>query len=78
MPEKLQSASQVEPSPSQISNMSGRTYISQLKRQLDDEREARQKLEGELEDLKKISSEITSHLSLIQKQQEEGAAEEKQ
>ena len=58
--------------------MSGRTYISQLKRQLDDEREARQKLEGELEDLKKISSEITSHLSLIQKQQEEGAAEEKQ
>ena len=28
-------------------------------------------IEGELEDLKKISSEITSHLSLIQKQQEE-------
>jgi septal ring factor EnvC (AmiA/AmiB activator) len=45
--------------------MSGRTYISQLKRQLDDERDAREKLEGELEDLKKISSEITSHLSLI-------------
>ena len=51
--------------------MSGRTYISQLKKQLDDERMARVKLEGELEDLKKISSEITSHLSLIQKQQEE-------
>jgi len=38
---------------------------------LDEERDARNKLEGELEDLKKISSEITSHLSLIQKQQEE-------
>ena len=48
--------------------MSGRTYISQLKAQLNEEREARQKLEGELEDLKKISSEITSHLSLIAKQ----------
>ena len=38
---------------------------------MNEERDARQKLEGELEDLKKISSEITSHLSLIQKQQEE-------
>jgi len=42
---------------------------------LDDERDAREKLEGELEDLKKISSEITSHLSLIQKQQEVGVEE---
>ena len=41
--------------------MSGRTYISQLKKQLDDERMARVKLEGELEDLKKISSEINPH-----------------
>ena len=49
--------------------MSGRTYISQLQKQLDVEKEARQKLEGELEDLKKISSEITSQLSQIQKQQ---------
>ena len=47
--------------------MSGRTYISQLQKQLNDERSAREKLEGELEELKKISSEITSHLSLIQK-----------
>ena len=78
MPEKLESASQIHPTPSQISNMSGKTYISQLKKQLDEEREARQKLEGELEDLKKISSEITSHLSLIQKQQEDGAGEEGQ
>ena len=65
--EPLESASEFKPTPSQISQMSGRTYISQLKKQLDDERDARQKLEGELEDLKKISSEITSHLSLIQK-----------
>lgn len=72
MPEHLESASEMKPTASQISQMSGRTYISQLKKQLDDERYARQKLEGELEDLKKISSEITSHLSLIQKQQEEG------
>ena len=65
--EPLESASEFKPTPSQISQMSGRTYISQLKKQLDEERDARQKLEGELEDLKKISSEITSHLSLIQK-----------
>ena len=45
--------------------MSGRTYISQLQKQLDVEKEARMKLEGELEDLKKISSEITSQLSQI-------------
>tara|TARA_B110000285_G_C14735058_1_gene428214 strand:+ start:424 stop:561 length:138 start_codon:yes stop_codon:yes gene_type:complete len=45
--------------------MSGRTYISQLQKQLDVEKEARHKLEGELEDLKKISSEITSQLSQI-------------
>jgi len=58
--------------------MSGKTYISQLKKQLDEEREARHKLEGELEDLKKISSEITSHLSLIQKQAvEDGVVEDK-
>ena len=40
--------------------MSGKTYISQLQKQLDEEKEARLKLEGELDDLKKISSEITS------------------
>ena len=65
MPEHLESASEMKPTQSQLSQMSGKTYISQLKKQLDEEREARNKLEGELEDLKKISSEITSHLSLI-------------
>ncbi len=45
--------------------MSGKTYISQLQKQLDDEKAARQNLEWELEDLKKISSEITSELSKL-------------
>jgi chaperonin cofactor prefoldin len=43
--------------------MSRRTYISNLQNQLLDEKVARQKLEAELEELKKISSEITSQLS---------------
>jgi predicted nucleic acid-binding Zn-ribbon protein len=61
----MTSVSQLKPSASQMSQMSGRTYISQLQKQLDTEKEARQKLEGELDDLKKISSEITSQLSQI-------------
>ena len=48
--------------------MTGKTYISELQRQLMEEREARKKLEGDLDELKKISSEITSQLSAIQKQ----------
>jgi chaperonin cofactor prefoldin len=45
--------------------MTGKTYISQLQKQLEEERVARERLEGELSDLKKISSEIASHLSEI-------------
>ena len=45
--------------------MTGKTYISELQKQLDEERAAREKLEGELSDLKKISSEITSELSKL-------------
>jgi hypothetical protein len=41
---------------------------------LNAEKDARVKLEGELEELKKISSEITSHLSMIKKEQD-GVAE---
>jgi len=40
--------------------LSGKTYISQLKKQLDEEREAREKIQGEMEDLKKASEEISS------------------
>lgn len=50
----------LKPTGSQVSAMSGRTYISTLQNQLHEEKEARLKLEAELEELKKISSEITS------------------
>ena len=69
--DNLTSVSQVKPTQSQISNMSGRTYISQLQKQLNEEKHARLKLESELDDLKKISSEITSQLSQMQKEKEE-------
>ena len=58
--DQMTSVSQIKPTASQLSQMSGKTYISQLQKQLDEEKEARQKLEGELDDLKKISTEITS------------------
>ena len=45
--------------------MTGRTYISQLQKQLEEEKYARENLEQELTDLKKVSSEILSHLSEI-------------
>lgn len=65
--DRMTSVSGVKPTPSMISNMSGRTYISNLQKQLLEEKEARIKLESELEELKKISSEITSQLSQMQK-----------
>lgn len=63
--DKFTSVSGLKPTQSQLSAMSGRTYISQLQGQLVEEKEARLKLEAELEELKKISSEITSQLSQI-------------
>ena len=63
--DRLTSITQVKPSPSQISGMSGRTYISSLQNQLQEEKDARQKLESELNELKKISTEISSQLSQI-------------
>ena len=70
--ERLESVSQVQPRPSEISKLTGATFISQLQRQLDDERAARMKLEDELGELKKISSEINSQLSALQKASEVG------
>jgi hypothetical protein len=58
--DKLTSITGAKPTASMVSAMSGRTYISTLQNQLFEEKEARLKLEGELEELKKISSEITS------------------
>jgi hypothetical protein len=49
----------VKPTASMVSAMSGRTYISSLQNQLLEEKDARLRLEAELEELKKISSEIT-------------------
>ena len=50
---------------SQVTKLTGATVISELQKQLNEEREARMKLEDELEELKKISSEISSHLSAL-------------
>ena len=47
--------------------MTGRTYISELQKQLEDERDARQKLEQDLNQLKIVSEEITSQLSKVVK-----------
>ena len=47
-------------SQSGVSMKSSRTYISQLERKLHMEREAREKLQKEVEELKKISSTIAT------------------
>jgi predicted RNase H-like nuclease (RuvC/YqgF family) len=49
---------------SDISRLSNKTYISHLEKQLHEERDARKMLEGELDELKRISSEISSHLGI--------------
>lgn len=41
-----------------------KTYISHLEKQLNEERIAREKLEKEIEEIKRINSEITSKLGL--------------
>lgn len=52
---------------SEISRLSNKTYIQHLQTELDEEKAARLKLERELEELKKLSSEISSHLGLNKK-----------
>jgi uncharacterized membrane protein len=69
-PDKMTSVSQLKPQTIVGTNVSGKTYISDLQRQLIEEREARKKLENDLEELRKISSEITSQLSAMQRQQQ--------
>ena len=63
--DKMTSVSQLKPTASQLSKMSGRTYISQLQKQLDEERAARHQLEGDLESLKKVSDDIVINLNKI-------------
>jgi predicted RNase H-like nuclease (RuvC/YqgF family) len=41
-----------------------KTYISHLERQLKDEKDAREKLAREIEEIKRINSEISSKLGL--------------
>jgi predicted RNase H-like nuclease (RuvC/YqgF family) len=41
-----------------------KTYISVLEKKLNDERQAREKLEREIEEIKRINSEISSKLGL--------------
>jgi hypothetical protein len=51
---------------SRRSVLTSATYISKLEKELKEEKKAREKLAEELETLKKISSEISSHLGLQQ------------
>jgi len=48
------------------SKLTSKTYISKLEQQLNAEREARLRLEKEIEEMKKINAEISSKLGLSQ------------
>ena len=50
-----------------LSRISNKTYIYNLHKELEEEKKARMKLERDLEELKKISTEITSHLGMNKK-----------
>jgi len=50
--------------PSRRSNATSKTYISKLEKQLEAEKQARLKLEYEVEEMKKINAEISSKLGL--------------
>lgn len=45
------------------STYSGRTYASKLERELNEERKAREKIESELEELKRVSRELSERLN---------------
>lgn len=62
--DSLYYGSQYTHTESRRSNMTSATYISKLEKELQEEREAREKLAQELEEIKKLSSEISSHLGL--------------
>ena len=52
---------------SEISRLSNKTYIQHLQKELEEEKVARVNLEKQLIELRKISSEISSHLGLNKK-----------
>ena len=60
-------ASRVSATKSELSRLSNKTYIMHLQQELDEEKQARMKLERELDELRKLSSEISSHLGLNKK-----------
>lgn len=49
---------------SRVSRTTNKTYITKLESQLREEREARLRLEKEVEEMKKINAEISSKLGL--------------
>ena len=49
---------------SKRSNATSKTYISKLEKQLEVEKQARLKLEREVEEMKKLNAEISSKLGL--------------
>jgi len=49
---------------SKRSQLTSKTYISKLEKQLEIEKQARLKLESEVEEMKKINAEISSKLGL--------------
>ena len=60
-------ASRMSVTKSELSRLSNKTYIMHLQQELDEEKQARLKLERELDELRKLSSEISSHLGLNKK-----------
>ena len=52
---------------SEMSRLSNKTYVMHLEDKLMEEKRAREKLEDELQMLKKISSEISSQMGLVHK-----------
>jgi hypothetical protein len=62
--DSLYYGSQYSHTESRRTNMTSATYISKLEKELQEERRARENLAKELEEIKKLSSEISSHLGL--------------
>ena len=62
--DSLYYGSQYTHTESRRSQLTSATYISKLEKELQEERRAREKLAQELEEIKKLSSEISSHLGL--------------
>lgn len=52
---------------SEISKISNRTYIQHLQKELEEEKIARERLESEIAELKRISTELSSQLGLNKK-----------